>query len=689
MHLSTALRVGSITLGRVPMATPTPTPQPTTFDAGLEDLFDTDDGALSGRANWSLVAPSDAYTVASGRLAYTTQFGTGSPALFGSAVAPPFVARWDYDLSASATGAQAWGTTRVLFYLWYVDASNYCLARISISNQRLEILGMVGGTATTNGYFTDTAFAAGQKGVIEFHVDAAYKLRVFLTVDGSTGRWLKNATHQLNVYPYDNFDMPSYGYTGTPSGHLAVAGTTYDYTIADAVSIDAGHVTIDRARAAVARGSRTATSGTLPLTGTYQGAPTTWLYRLTDKDGVSGAWAVLDVTASAGVWSASVPIPVGYGWTVEVAVETGGLWKKAVSTKVLCGAYWQYYGQSNADGRKSVASSGQGAGYLDNGSACYVSNVSTYYPAAQFGCTEWSTYFESNCYQFARDLAGLIGVPVIIAATGQAGSAIVGLMPGTTPFDTTLTGIIGDIGTPEGFIFDQGEGDADSAGLSISEYRTRFLAIVDGMETLAGDTSVPVVQALQGRYVSATPPSGIDSAQVAAQRNQIHAIKLQLEADYPDRFPVVWHGAEEHTDAYHYTTLGYREQERREALTVARVVYGITCPDGGGPRVVSGTRSGATITLTLDMRGYDSLSGSAVASAWQVSTDDFATLLTVSSVAVSGNQIVVTLDADPGAACKVRSYYGWDYDDSSVIVGTKSGFNSAPVLMIVNPVSVS
>lgn len=108
--------------------------------------------------------------------------------------------------------------------------------------------------------------------------------------------------------------------------------------------------------------------------------------------------------------------------------------------------------------------------------------------------------------------------------------------------------------------------------------------------------------------------------------------------------------------------------------------------DGRGPIITGATRSGATITLAVDLNGAASVAGTGLTN-YEVSTDDFATTKTISSAAVSGGNIVITLSADPGAAVKVRSFYGMTYGTPTFAIGTYADATTIPVEPLFVPVT--
>lgn len=131
------------------------------------------------------------------------------------------------------------------------------------------------------------------------------------------------------------------------------------------------------------------------------------------------------------------------------------------------------------------------------------------------------------------------------------------------------------------------------------------------------------------------------------------------------------------TDSLHYVANSYVENGRRAGMSMAAAL-GYGGANGRGPLVTGVARSGATVTLSVDLNGASSLSGTGLTH-YQVSTDDFATLKTISSAAVSGNSIVLTLAADPGAPVKVRSFYGMTWTSPVRAVGTYADATTIPV----------
>lgn len=88
-----------------------------------------------------------------------------------------------------------------------------------------------------------------------------------------------------------------------------------------------------------------------------------------------------------------------------------------------------------------------------------------------------------------------------------------------------------------------------------------------------------------------------------------------------------------------------------------------------GPRLTTATRSGAVVTLPVTHNGGSSLkvlATGAKPTGFQVATDTaFTSLLTISNVTFTTNQVEITLSADPGAPVYVRYMYGFVSDRTS------------------------
>lgn len=653
-----------------------PTPIEPVFDPGYFDDFEVP-GSLNGRPNWELTDVTKNWQAIGGVAKMSTKFAAATTAIFGPAggFGADLSLTVDYDLSPSD---EPFSTERVAWRWWWVDANNYLELVADIANKRFVLRGKSAGADITWRYWDAPDLVASQKARMIVQV-AGGKMRMSVG-----GKWLKKVNNVF-VPPYNELDLTPIVSAVNRAGRVSLKGATFDYTVAAYIAADSLRVTLDQLTGFVARNGRAATSGTLKLGGTYTGAAQTIAYRIVDDAGaqVAGWTPVTDLVANAGRWDGAATLPVGGPWTVEIALQSGGKWYWTHSTRVLCGALILYYGQSNAVNRVFGTWSG-------TPSLVAVSQRGALPAALSWGGDERPVGGFVRAQELSERLSVLIGIPVACAAAGQPGAGLGYFVPGQTGW-ANFTGTVEQFGKPEVMLWDQGEGDADGAAAP-TDYASQFLtALVPAIRAYLGDPALPILPIIIGKFDSATPPNGNPTIRAASQRDVLHQQVLAIEAA---GHPIMsWGGGRQHVDSYHYTDAGYIEAHRREALSAARFIYGRSdVPDGAGPRVIAGARAGAVISLDLDMRGWTGLTGAAL-TGYQVSADNFATMLTISSAAVVGNQIVLTLAAAPGGAVKVRSFYGWSYDDSSLAMGTYTGpltgIDPTPVFPIILPLVVS
>ena len=92
--------------------------------------------------------------------------------------------------------------------------------------------------------------------------------------------------------------------------------------------------------------------------------------------------------------------------------------------------------------------------------------------------------------------------------------------------------------------------------------------------------------------------------------------------------------------------------------------------------------------MSIDLNGTSGITGSAL-TGYEVSNDNFTTLLTQSSATVTSNQIVITLSSVPSGTVKVRSFAPPNYDETSIATGTLPGSVTVAVFPILTPITVT
>lgn len=467
--------------------------------------------------------------------------------------------------------------------------------------------------------------------------------------------------------------------------------------------------------------SRTAAGsgkGRIWLSGVFRGTPTRWAYRvMTASNGSTGLtqvqdWReVTDVTIGSATFATFryvAEIPQGGPYIIETAMtDSDGITSVAGSKRVGCGGATITYGQSNS---VKLADSVNGKLSTFNRSVPsqpYLGANAAGVPAYEL--TGWGTDEYTFCcnVECSRIITEATNTPWLTVSTGVPGSLISFLESDATfndKFGTTRDLIDGVI---DSVIWDQGEGDRDGVDAP-TYYFDKLESVYLKCVADTGNPNLLFVISPIGRFSYATPPnSGTTWARVD---NYARIIKLaydQLVNKYPGKVIYgssklgILHGL---NDPYHYLPEGYMETSRRCGRTIAKAM-GKNVPDGRGPLPTGITRSGATITVAMDMngaatltdliekatvsdnaRGTPALSGALYG--YEVSSDNFTSLLAISSIAPNAarNALVITLAADPGKAVSLRSYHGASYDDRYMFWGTgyANGYEDVPIWPILN-----
>lgn len=431
-------------------------------------------------------------------------------------------------------------------------------------------------------------------------------------------------------------------------------------------------------------GSLTLSGRSVPLSGTYSGDVQALDYRVLNA--TTGAvvkdWArASGATIAAGAWSANVFVPMCSTATnpkVRVQVRAANdIDIRALSVATAVGLAVGSYGQSNSAyrGQGTATSHAVANAYTwsqDDGSK-WLGGAATTATRSQL----WATKIAERC-----------GIPVGVFVFGVGSQNIDSLTnSGAGYFDeleaaATSANAYGYI---QSWLWTQGEAEAAATNAyNETAYRATFDTLLGKLRgAIAARTDAPVGVCVIG-HTSGGHMSGatFGDANWSAVRAGLYRL-----VDKPGVFLATHLTDATLTDSLHYVANSYVENGRRAGMSMAAAMgYGGT--NGRGPRITGATRSGATITLTVDLNGASSLSGTGLTH-YQVSTDDFATLKTISSTAVSGSNIVITLSADPGAPVKVRSFYGMTWTSPVRAMGSYADGTSIPVEPIYTPLAQS
>lgn len=451
----------------------------------------------------------------------------------------------------------------------------------------------------------------------------------------------------------------------------------------------------------------------IPVSGTYSGAVTQLHYRVQNPttNAVVQDWAVMSgLSTSAGVWSGSISIPKSristhpYVLVIVRAYDDQDT-ASSVDNTVAVGLGTVDYGQSNAAFRNPTADSGTPTSA--NVYLCASANTS-----AAPNLT-WSRSTENPSWGGASlgiTLSSALDEPVGVYIGGAGSQPIDTLISTNTTvkFSGTYGGGTGTLSqTPwEALVFQlsrcgllgrvaalqwtQGEAEAGATTdneTAIAQYRGKFLGtLLPDLRAQVLAPSAPVYVAVIGRWEESFQALGTSAAIANKNWSAMRAVLAGL-ADIPGVFLSESLCQVAQGDSLHMSVASFRQLNRQSSLCYTKALAGGEY-DGRGPLVTGGTRLGAVITLTVNLNGATSISGSAL-TAYDVSSDDFATTLTVASVAVSGSTIVITLASAPAGSVKVRSFWGYNPDRSSMAIGTYADSTTIPVEPIYLPITVA
>ena len=525
---------------------------------------------------------------------------------------------------------------------------------------------------------------------------------------------------------------------GAGSNAGAILGTRYGFgTFLDGAVIDdvsvyslAGRATLSPpaqnfwASEFVNDGSQTSdyTGRLVPLSGTYSTnagmvAPTAMQAQLRDLTTGAVVQAWTDMTgfvASAGAWSANIQCPAGGPYIPQVRFKNDtsvmGSLSPAQANQISVGGVTAYYGQSNAAYTYGIGSPDPA---LDAYTNAKTWSFNEDLLDRRTGTHKWEfgVGAQTRVHAHCRVMSDKFGIPWGAVGGGVGSRDAESLKPGglvsSQDYDgsyithwqslTKQITVAGAIGRMVALVYDQGEAESEGTGVLDT---TTFVADLTLMfDTFKSDLNAgrnsPTLITLTGRE-----STGVGTGQQDNNWPKIRAAEKNLSLTYTRGMVGHHNNGVTMGDTIHYGSgaNGGLQKARRAALTLAYHLTGTGWP-GYGPRMLTGTRSGAVITVPITANGAKSFeaingetAGAGSASAltgWEVSADNFATLLTITSAVLSGSNVVVTLAATPSGAVKVRNHGHRNPNTTSIVNGVYSDGTRIAAEPIVIPLTVS
>ncbi len=649
------------------------------------DTADSTNTTLTGRAGWTRAGDAtkgDKIKSADGIIRMNTFYNGSAPYGFQVTDAPTQYRKVTFEYDYSQQGGTLENTATPYQYfdqIWLLawqDTANYTFAAplsISAGVMQFRIYKCIAGVDTELCRYLAIPWSG--TAVIEL-TD-----RIRLTVNGQLRVAEQLYGDATAAFPDKLF---SAGTNAIRTGPTGVRHTTYPLCLAKSWEVDSLDMKVTDPKEFYGRDTTT-NSRSITFSGTYVGTPLTWAYRLRLRStgAVVKNWTAFTPTFGSGTWSGAIAVATGgpyfidIGWTGAdgfTRVHTPGYF--AVGILVIG------YGQSNAVGLTGILGSpGYGGNDKIFGFAGYATWVGSSFRRWTSELTPQGFALQPNMVGLAKALSDATGIPVGVAATGVASNALANLKPGTanwTAFQAFVTEIGGYF---EIALWSQGEAEALSAS-DYSAYVTDYAALVAGFQSAGGNLAVKVFNRIVGKDTGATNNSTttLRSTTVRALLNDLEDGNTVWTACSSLGIPMI--------DSLHFTAAGVTSWAYRAGLTIARRAYNALAYDGRGPLVTGASRVGAVITLAVDLNGTSGISGAAL-TGYEVSNDDFATLLTQSSATVTADQIVITLSGTPTGTVKVRSFAPPNYTETSLATGSLPGAVTVAVFPILTPITVT
>ncbi len=452
------------------------------------------------------------------------------------------------------------------------------------------------------------------------------------------------------------------------------------------------------------------TTAEVKISGWYTGTASRWGYRLLAMDQTTEVQAfreLASVVAANNAWTGLMTMPIGGPYVAEVGyLDAAGVFNGDISRRFSAGDIWVNHGQSNARGRAEIY----------NGTVVFTNAAATNSPLTLANGFGHTVHFGNKSGEYGRPTESwpgavyatdAMGRPVCILSAGQDATGAKDLVPGTSGW-TKLEAVVNPIrGVLKGVIYDGNENDSDSTGFSTTAQYVSIIRdqMIPGSRTLLRNPNPIFLFAAPGRYATTGAPNGgISWDATDTQRDAIKQAVVQLAADASlnikissSKLGVV------HKDPYHYEggPTGVGRNVLRDAYSMVKW-SGASVPDGRDPIVTSVARSGAVLTCDIDANGATGFTGFVTVATgpistagkantfkgYQVSVDNFATLLPVNSIAVVNGKLVITLASAPSGPVKLRSFYGASFDDTELIYGTYgAGRENLPIFPIWAPLT--
>lgn len=401
------------------------------------------------------------------------------------------------------------------------------------------------------------------------------------------------------------------------------------------------------------------TAKSFTFSGTYAGAlPSAVQIKIVNSLDASTEqdWTALtSATISGGTWSGTLSVPQG-GWYNFLArsVDAGGAEIVASSQSTAAwavGVLIACLGQSNMAKMSAVSSTPPTADARTR----------------RHTASGWSAVVGNGSIRLANLLEAEANLPIGLLDYAMSGTGLHADYGGAgnwmdltagKPYPLFATGLTAVGGDCEFVLWHQGESDALNS-ISKATYKADMDTLYARIRTATGRSTSTL------KFGCAILGTNSDAGTTAASTDAIRQAQLEWVRDTTGAF---FAGASvdiARTDAFHWAAAGYERMARRYTQALLAQI-GVVSGGSNGPYIASVTRESGSAIVVVSVAqstgsGLTEADGSTdggSVTGFEVSNDDFATALTVSSTAFSGNTVRLTLSAVPTGTVKVRYQYG-------------------------------
>lgn len=398
----------------------------------------------------------------------------------------------------------------------------------------------------------------------------------------------------------------------------------------------------------------------LPLTGTYSGsAPAGISVEVRNLSGdttVLAETALVGFTAGSGVWSGTLPsIPKGKRWLSLRLRKTGGSDYTQTETPFGIGEVFELAGQSLIVLWTAVPSTTAPNGFVSTFMSSDYTDGAIGTNSLFAADSNWHRYLTTAegtepQVMFGNKVADLADCVVGIFNRGRGGTAIAAINSDTEWAKRVVDLNNAKCGRIGWLLWNHGHGD-DGSGA--------YTAALDSLLAKARLNYGPLVRL--GLQLVSNVQGGANSTagMYSVRKQQADWLRAAMAVD-----PLVFScGAPTDLTTGDGVHPGGNERMKLVERMTRGVLYrlGVSAISADGPRMLSATRTGAVIVCTFGVDPGASLKtiGDVAPTGFDVSANDFTSLLAISSVAITGpGKVTITLAADPGQEVKVMYLYG-------------------------------